>query len=77
MHLRRREPEAGGVLHGLGHVGDQAADVRRRGIGNRRRLTYQDRVAQAGDLQDGHADPRAIGPNVMRPAPCGRPSFAG
>ena len=64
MHLRGGKPGAVGIDHGLYHVGDQAADVRRGRVGDRLCLAGKDGVAHAGDFQDGHAGnmrPRARG----------------
>ena len=55
MDLRRGEPDAVRILHGLHHVGDQAADLARRRVGDRLGLAEQYRMAHAGDLQERHA----------------------
>ncbi len=54
MHLRRGQPDAGRVLHGLHHVGDEPPDFRRTGIGNRVAAAQQHGVAHPGDLENGH-----------------------
>ena len=55
MHLRRGQAEALGVLHRLGHVGDQAPDLGGGRVGDRVGGADQDGVAHAGDLQDRHS----------------------
>ena len=65
MHLRRRQPRAGGVVHGLDHVRDQRADPGCGGILDRPRLRQQDRVTHTGDLQQGHA--HVLGVRAARP----------
>ncbi len=54
VHLRRRQADAAGILHGLDHIGDQAADLRRTRMVDRVGPPQQHRVAHAGDLEDGH-----------------------
>ena len=54
IDLRRGQADAGRVLHRFHHVGDQAADFRRAGIGDRIAFLQQDRVAHPGDFQNGH-----------------------
>ncbi len=54
MHLRGRKPGPARVLHGFKHIGDEAADVGRTGVGHRLGPLQQDGVAHASDFQDGH-----------------------
>ena len=54
MDLGRGEAHARRILHGLHHVGDEAADFRRAGVVDRGAALQQHRVAHAGDLQNGH-----------------------
>ena len=58
MHLRRGQAGAGGVLHRLHHVGDQAADLRCAGVRHRLTLLQQHGVAHARYLQNGHVSLR-------------------
>ncbi len=54
VHLRRRQPDAVVLPHGLDHIVDQALDVRRLDVLHRLGGDPQNRVAQVGDFQDGH-----------------------
>ena len=51
--LRRGEPDAARVMHGLEHVGDEAAQLVGH-LGDRRRRLTQNRVAQDSDVEDAH-----------------------
>ncbi len=55
MDLRGRQSGAIGIDHGLDHVGDQGANLRRRGVGHRVGLAGEDGMAHAGDFENGHA----------------------
>ena len=54
MNLRRGQSGAAGIFHGLQHVGDQLANLRRRRVGHFGGPLGQDRVAHAGDVENGH-----------------------
>jgi len=55
VNLRTGQADARRILHRLHHVGDEPAAFRRAWVGHRLTLLQQDRVAHAGDFQDGHA----------------------
>ena len=54
VDLRRGEAGTAGVLHRLHHIGDQTADMRCAGVGDRFGTLEEHRVAHAGDFEDGH-----------------------
>jgi small subunit ribosomal protein S21 len=54
IDLRGGKTDAGCVLHGFDHVGDQTADLRGTRIGHRGAFLQQNRVAHPGDFQNGH-----------------------
>ena len=54
MDLGRGQAGPRGVFHGLDHVLDQAVDLRRARVRDRRRPLPQNRVPHARDFENGH-----------------------
>ena len=54
VDLRRRQAHTRRVGNGIHHVGDQAVDFGRLGVGHRLGDAAQHRMAHPGDLQNGH-----------------------
>ena len=54
-YLWRGETGAVGVVHGVEHVGDQRADLRRTRLGNRLRYLQQARIAHAQNVSNHRA----------------------
>jgi len=74
MDLRRGKPGPVGVDHGLDHVGDQAANLRCRGIRDGLRYSRQNGMAHAGNLEDGHGLNMGLAPPLVKATPSGTPS---
>ena len=68
MDLWRGKPRPARIDHGLQHVGDQAVNLRRGGIGNWSGTARQHRMSHSGDFEDRH------GPTIDSPGGNGQRS---
>jgi small subunit ribosomal protein S21 len=72
VNLRRRDADAARIHHGLRHVGDEALDLRRGRILDLGSAAEQHRVAEAGDLQEGHGRLLIVRVELFDRARCAR-----